>query len=141
MAYTDAKTDWTKDDYFNISDYNRIVNNIKALISLSQELFWKTDLEDILDVEDEKWYDNNIYASEFNAIESNIWLINSKTYQFGKYDIGVQRTYKPNGPTPTFNDLNRIEYAIEKLYKTMIAQKDSLPRLAIRLGGQKGLKV
>lgn len=140
MSYIESKTNWTKDDFFNIADYNRISGNMIAIKELAQELFYGIDLKRYENIAVSKGYNDDIYASEFNAIESNIWLINNHTYKFTKYEIGTQKTYRSNGATPTYEDMNRIEYAIQKIYQTMIAQKDALPRLAVRLG-QKGIRV
>ena len=138
MAWTTVKTDWKPTDYFNIADYNRVVGNLEYLRELASELF-----EEIVFtyIPISKTVSDKILASEMTAIESNLYLLNSKTYKLGRYEIGTQKSYKGNSKTHNYDDMNRIEDAILRLYELMTAHKDSLPRLAITLGGQKGFKV
>lgn len=78
-----------------------------------------------------------LYAREINNIETNLETINAKTYQL---DIGSKVTYSANKPTPLYEEYNRIESAILRLYEMLTVHKANLPRLALTLG-QKGLKV
>lgn len=128
------KTDWTADDYFNAKDYNRIVGNMYFLRGYMDKLFLY--LTDISRAED-KTYKSLIYAREINAIEQNLETLNLETY---KFDIGETKTYKANKATPLWTEFNRIESAMLLLHNTMIAHKEALPRLAFKLGGQKGIK-
>ena len=129
------KTDWRESDYFNIEDYNRIIGNISYLKSLADELFV---LQNSSSLGDEKGYASMIYASEMNNVEDALESLNLETYGF---EIGEKQTFKANGSTLLWSEFNRIESAILLLYKTMKAHKDSLPRLAFSLGGQKGVRV
>ena len=49
--------------------------------------------------------------------------------------------FRDNGPTPLWNEFNRIESAVILLYKTMVSHKNALKRLDFALGGEKGIKV
>ena len=138
MAWTGVKTDWKSDDYFNIADYNRIVGNIEYLREQASELFGAITLKD---VPTSKTVNDKIFASEITAIESNVYLLNTKTYKFTKYEVGEQKRYTANGKTQNYEDMNRIEELIIKLYDTMTVHKANITRLAVRLGGQKGFKV
>lgn len=135
MAWIEPKTNWESTDYFNIDDYNRIVGNLNYLKAFSEELF---NVFDILSMEEEKTYVSMIYAREMNTIESNLATINNNTY---KFDIGETQTFQANKSTPLWSEFNRIESSCLLLYKTMMAHKNALPRLAFTLGGQKGIKV
>lgn len=128
------KTDWTADDYFNAKDYNRIVGNMYFLYVYMDKLFF--DLTDISKADD-KTYESLIYAREINDIEQTLERLNLETY---KFDIGETKTYKANKATPLWTEFNRIESAMLLLYNTMIAHKEALPRLVIKLGSQKGIK-
>jgi hypothetical protein len=133
-VWVTPKTDWVSTDYFNIADYKRIVGNIEYLKDLANELF---NDETTLDyVEAEKQYTSMIYAEEINAIEANLEKIN--VYDF---NIGETRTYYENDYTPDFNEFNRIESAILKLYKTANSQSQLRKHLAFRLGSGKQLNV
>ena len=129
------KTDWKSTDYFNIEDYNRIVGNLNYLKALGNTLFLEFSLKDM---ESEKTYSSMMYASEMNLIEDNLESINRCTYGF---EIGEKPTFRLNKATPLWSEFNRIESSCLRLYKTMKAHKDALPRLAYRLGGQKGIRV
>lgn len=135
MAWTEPKTNWTKDDFFNIEDYRRITNNIMYLKDFLDSLFY--GLSDMQSMS-EKNISEPIYAREINDIENNIELLNIETY---KLEIGETKEYFPNQRTMDFNELNRIESAIMDIYIKMINQKSLLTRLSFRIGNQKGLKV
>lgn len=128
------KVDWTADDYFNAKDYNRIVGNMFYLRGYLDSLF-----ESITYIErmEDKTYQSLIYAREINAIEEELEILNNETYRFY---MGEKKEYKANKATPLWSEFNRIESAMLLLHNTMIAHKEALPRLAFRLGGQKGIK-
>ena len=133
--WIEPKIDWTSNDYVNTVDYNRIIGNIAYLKAYLDGLF--LGLTNV-SLGDEKPELSLIYAREINAIEVALETLNLETY---KFDIGETKEYMANRRTLDFNELNRIEGAILMLNKTMVVHKESLPRLAFTLGGQKGLKV
>lgn len=135
MAWTEPKTNWTKDDFFNIEDYRRITNNIMYLKDFLDSLFY--GLSDMQSMS-EKNISEPIYAREINDIENNIELLNIETYRL---EIGETKEYFPNQRTMDFNELNRIEKAMFDIYTKMKKHKELLTRLSFRLGNQKGLKV
>ena len=135
MAWTEPKTNWTKDDFFNIEDYSRITNNIMYLKDFLDSLVY--GLSDMQSMS-EKNISEPIYAREINDIENNIELLNIETY---KLEIGETKEYFPNQRTMDFNELNRIEKAMFDIYTKMKKHKELLTRLSFRLGNQKGLKV
>lgn len=135
MAWTEPKTNWTKDDFFNIEDYRRITNNIMYLKDFLDSLFY--GLSD-MQLMSEKNISEPIYAREINDIENNIELLNIETY---KLEIGETKEYFPNQRTMDFNELNRIEKTMFDIYTKMKKHKELLTRLSFRLGNQKGLKV
>ena len=135
MAWIKPKTDWTSVDYFNAEDYNRIIGNITHLKALGDDLFSGLSK---LSMEEEKAVMSLIYAREMNNIENALESLNLETYRL---KIGDKQTFKANGSTPLWSEFNRIESAILLLYNTMVVHKDNLPRLAFRLGNQKGIRV
>lgn len=135
MGWIEPKTDWTSESYFNADDYNRITSNITYLYGLLSTLFLGVDSSII---GEEKNVYSLIYAREINEIEKKLSELNSLTYNL---NIGQQMEYMDNGRTMDYNELNRIEEACLKIYKTMVSHKDSLKRLSFVLGGQKGIKV
>ena len=93
---------------------------------------------DLIVVDKEKNCLSLIYAREINNIEKSLETLNVKTY---KLNIGETKEYLPNTRTIDFVELNRLESATLLLYRTMVAHKNALPRLAFTLGGQKGIRV
>lgn len=130
------KTDWTKDDKFNISDYNRIKNNLEYVRAIAITLYLSFDLEDM--GEDKELFTDYFYASEFNTIEQNLELLNQKVFT---QDIGKTTTFYDNGVFIQYNELNRIESAILKIWDMLLRQSTSRERLSFRLGDMKGIKV
>lgn len=137
MSWITPKTDWEagKDaegnyigDFFNIEDYNRIKNNIKELREFAVELYPDFDIKNM---GADKKYTDYPYADEINLIADNLETIKDKTYS---YDIGKKVIYYDNSPFIGYEDLNRIESACLRLYKTIVAQKQGRRRLAFYLG-------
>lgn len=135
MAWIEPKTDWSASDFFNATDYNRIIGNLAYLKAYLDGLFY--GLTNISAM-DEKTATSLIYAREINAIETALETLNIETY---KFDIGETKEYMTNTRTIDYVELNRIETAILLLYRQMVNHKENLTRLAFTLGGQKGIKV
>lgn len=135
MAWIEPKTDWTSDDFFNAEDYNRIIGNITHLKSLGDDLFSGLSK---LSMGEEKAVMSLIYAREMNNIENTLDSLNLETYRL---EIGDKQTFKANGSTPLWSEFNRIENACLLIFNTLTAHKEALPRLAFRLGSQKGIRV
>lgn len=130
------KTNWSSKDYFNAADYNRIIGNISYLRKYMITYLF-VELSEI-SLGNSKNYTSYIYAEEINQIESSLEKLNLETYGL---DIGTKQTYKTNGQTPLWIEFNRIESAILMLYSTMTVHKMNKHRLALQLGGDKGIKV
>lgn len=136
MAWQTPKTDWTADDRFNISDYNRIKNNLMYLQDLGSEIYAWLVLDNM--GADKTSYAGYWKPSEFNLFESNLELIKNA---FPDSDIGTRKTFFENAPFIDYVELNRIESAMLNYYQEGMTQKASIPRLAFRLGNMKGVKV
>lgn len=135
MEWIEPKTDWTSEDSFDYVAYNRITGNITYLKDFADSLFaFLTNFS----LETEKTNLSLIYARHMNAIEDGLDLLNGETY--GK-NIGEKKSYKPNKNVPTYEEYNRIESACLMLYNEMQIHKANLPKLAFRLGSQKGIRV
>ena len=135
MAWIVPKTDWKNTDYFNIEDYNRIIGNLEYLKTLGSSIFYR--FPDTGNLGEKKGYKSPIYASTINAIEDCLEKTNVGSYSF---DIGNKPTYYANQRTTLYSEFNRIESAILLLYKTMTAHEKALPKLSVRLGGQRGIR-
>lgn len=145
MAWATPKTDWTEETFINDIDVNRIVNNLNYLRELASHLY-VGQIDELTVAEKEAWLGVAIteyplyilYADEMNAIESKLTEINNGTLI---YDIGEQQTYRDNGAMPDYNELNRIEGAMLRLYTEMTIQHNNLDRLAFTLGGERKFKI
>lgn len=135
MAWIEPKTDWKSTDAFDYVAYNRVTGNIMYLRDLANYLFSKLNE---FNLETEKDNLSLIYARHMNDIENGLESINLTTYKLG---IGEKKTYKTNGNVPDYQEYNRIESACLALYNEMQIHKSNLPRLAFRLGNQKGIRV
>ena len=135
MAWETPKTNWVSTDRFNISDYNRIKNNIVYLEEIGNEVYKSFALSEM--GEDKTSYAGFWTPAEFNLFETNLELIKQN---FPASDIGVSKTFFENGPFIDYQELNRIESALLKYYTMATTQKAIIPRLAFRLGYEKGVK-
>lgn len=125
--WKEPKTDWVSDDYINAEDYNRIIGNIAYLRELEQELYqpvWCRELT-------EKAVDEFPYAVEFNAIEGFLERLSEETFPFENFIIHY---FYDGGPTPRYDELNRIEEACLAFYNGYNRQKLTRQRLSIPLG-------
>lgn len=138
MEWITPKTDWISEDFFNIEDYGRIVNNIAYLKIFAKKVLILEGVEFSEDIVNDKTYSSLIYASEINAIEDKLDELNTKTYSL---NIGEKKTYYPNQKTMNYEELNRIESACLNIYETLIAQINALNRLSFTLGRQKGIRI
>lgn len=134
-TWIESKTDWSTDDYFNAEDYNRIVGNLMYLKMFARKLFGKNVP---FEIPLSKGTSDMFYADEMNGIENLVEAINSSSYAF---NFGEKTIYTDNGNVPIADEYNRLESAILKLYETMQVHEESLPKLAITLGNEKGIRV
>lgn len=129
------KTDWKRTDRFNAVDYNRIKNNLQVLAGWVNDIYCPLVLEGMgEDKSVESWF----FAREFNVMEQNLERINQTAFL---KDIGDRKTFFDNAPFIDYIELNRIEGAMLAFMVQGQAHKKTLPRLALRLGGTKGVKV
>lgn len=135
MAWETPKTNWVSTDRFNISDYNRIKNNLDFLEQIGNEVYKSFQIGDMGD--DKTSYAGYWTPAEFNLFESNLELIKAN---FPASNIGTRKTFFENGPFINWEELNRIESAILNYYVVATMQKATLPRLSFRLGNVKGVK-
>lgn len=135
MKWITPKTDWDKASRLNARDYNRILNNLRMLEALVNAVYCTLALEEMgADKEYSSWY----FAREFNVIERNLAAVNQAAF---RKEIGGTKTFFDNGPFIDYAELNRIEGAALDFYETGIIHQKTLPRLAIRFGEMRGVKV
>lgn len=129
MAWITPKTNWASTDYFNIGDYNRIKNNLTWLQGMVNQVYPNISISAM---GNDKTYSDYIYADEFNLFETNLNAIKNWIVSLG---IGSGILYSENAPTPDYNELNRIESAILKIYDNLTGQIIGRPMLSYTLNG------
>lgn len=139
MAWSTPKTDWIVSDRFNITDYNRIKNNIQWLLDKTEEL-----LVIALDY-DEMGADKSGYLgcpdfNIFNAFEDNIDLVNHTVLY---KDYGDTKTFYANGQFIDYVELNRIESATLGIKATVDGLEAGISNkhLAFTLGQYDAVKI
>ena len=127
--WTEPKTDWKSEDYVDISDYNRIKNNISYLRELALKIYVNFPWTDIgVDKTSSAQYP---YADEFNALENNLESLRQNTFLFDDSD---PKQWYENMKTPNYEDFNRLERACLLFYQGFNSQKENKRRLSFRLG-------
>lgn len=131
MGWTTPKTNWAKTDFFNLSDYNRIKNNLVYLKTLANEIYASFDIPDLGgDISD---YEHIWTPSEFNNMETaleNIFNASSLTIS-----IGSKTMFSNNGLFIQYGELNRIESAMLQMRNRMENQLKYRKHLSYTLGG------
>ena len=137
MSWTTPKTDWTADDRFNITDFNRIKNNLTYLYDLAGHAFLITF--DLVSMgADMTRYSAFWNVAYFNAFETNLDNINKASFN---RDYGVKKTFYANGVFIDYLELNRIENATLDLVERLTERIATLPRLPFRLGAYKQMRL
>lgn len=130
MAWTPPKTNWVDGEYFNLDpDYNRIKGNIEYLIALSYEIYSEYDTPELRSADITGYptvdFFNNI-VSATNSLLSNC---------FSPDGAEPTRLYSSNGVGWNADELNTIENNHLLMYQVLHAQKSSIRKLQITLGG------
>lgn len=124
-------------DYFNITDYNRIKNNLLHLREIGTELFYGLP---IMNVGVDKHYpvaghpdfnNDNIFADEINLIEDSFQRL---VDYINLFDYGKKKTFYANGAFVSYTELNRLESAELDLYNHITSSIDGKHYLAFRMG-------
>ena len=146
MAWITLKTDWSAEysdtglfigDFFNVTDYNRIKNNLLYLRELATQLIY--GIPHITVGADKHLPDNanpdfdndNFFADEFNQIEDALETLDNA---IGWIDFGEKQVFYDNGRFIDAEELNRIERAELQLYDLLTNSIAGKLRLSFRLG-------
>lgn len=129
--WTEPKTDWVAEDYFNYTDYNRIKNNIAYLRKMALEVFVDFPYSEMGD--DKTSYAQYPYADEFTTMENNLESFRKNTFDFDKED---SKQWHENNLTPNYEDFNRLERACFLFYKGFKNIKNHKKFLPMRLGNK-----
>lgn len=144
MAWQTPKTNWKAQydvtglfigDFFNVTDYNRIKNNLLHLREMAARLMGNVP---VITVGADKHYPSShnmendyFYADEINLIEDGLAALDAR---LPFVDFGSKKTYYPNGAFIDYTELNRIERAELNLYNILTDSIAGQRRLAFKLG-------
>lgn len=134
--WIEPKTDWVSTDFFNLSDYNRIKNNIAYLRDLALTVYTDFSWQEM--GVDKTSYAQYPYADEFNALEDNLESLRQNTFLFDDSD---PKQWYENQRTPNYEDFNRIERACLLFYNGFNSIAEHKRRLSFRLGAFKAIKI
>lgn len=124
MAWITPKTDWFGSmtvqgdyvgDYFNITDYNRIKNNLEHLREMAVKVYEEFDIEPM---GDDREYKDNIYADEVNLLAANLKTIIDSTVLTQHYYAPLWE-FKANDRFLSFGELNDLERSMLKVYESL----------------------
>ena len=125
------KTDWTKDDYFNLTpDYERIKGNVEHLRNMAVQLYKRFYLSPIGNYR----IQDLPYAEFLNTIEKNVDLL--AEYSFRDPDTKPMATWEDNEFIWNWQDLNRIEGNLQLLYRDLTAEMLAKQSMSFTLGSQ-----
>lgn len=136
MAWSEPKTDWGSDDYINIEDFNRIRNNIEYLKTESKRYY--PDFPFSVALASQVGYSTYSYVELWNSLESCLQDIVDNTTVM---TVGNKKTFTVYDPYIDYNELNRLENACLIYHDMFIGQKNTIRKLAFRLGNDRGVKV
>jgi hypothetical protein len=146
MAWITPKTNWSAQysdtglfigDFFNVTDYNRIKNNLLYLRELATQLMLNVP---VIIVGADKHYpdgsnpdfdNDHFFADEINLIEDGLEALDKK---MGFVDFGEKQTFYENGRFIDADELNRIERAELELYNLLNSSLAGRQRLSFSLG-------
>lgn len=124
MAYTYSKTDWVADDIFELEDWIRIRNNYNYVWSVLQSMLHESpELEPAV-----TQFTSNLdkpYYDDVNTLESHLqYMYTHESIPFPEWSPSKTWTYRtsatyPEVGNPTFEDWNRWETFIERMYETV----------------------
>lgn len=134
--WVNPKVNWAETDRFNISDYNRIKNNLSYLKERANSIIRPFSIEDMGDdlEEETSYWDVNV----FNSFENNLNIVNENSY---KRDYGTRQTFYENGVFIKYDELNRIESAMLDIYSWMERQSQAQRRVPFVLGRFKEVRI
>lgn len=131
MEWITPKTDWVATDRFNISDYNRIINNVYIVANLCSSLYEPFEIEDM--GEPLNSYSGYWNVEVFNAIEINVESI----CRFLDDVNPIRTTFYPNGVFITYTELNRIEGITARFSDLVEGWLNGLMNLPFTLGRER----
>ena len=135
MMWLSPKTNWSHRDYYNVEDYNRLVDDVNFLHEQAQKIYKKEftiyNLKKILPNLD------HYYPSMINQVIASMNIIANETYvPLNYYNVGI---VQDNFAVPNYINLNRIETNLVGLYSSTIGVESCKEKCGFALIGLTGL--
>ena len=129
------KTNWIANDFINIEDYNRILNNLWYVAINRIRPYYNVDstYDDLLD--NEVTYSDYPTADRWNLIENKLSSLAELTDGIVVFD---KKIFYPGGDYINFEELNRIENTILELYNLHERIRRAMVTLPFTLGNYGG---
>jgi len=146
--WVEPKTSWVATDYYNLSDYDRIRNNIEWLKQLADNVVniptvitksYKYSVPTLTPMTAKTHHDIP-FAAVLNAIENNFAAINTNTHDL----TDTRNVFVGNGVFITYNQLNDLESKILLLHDWLLNDMTPPSNLGFTLANsvsQKGIRV
>lgn len=130
MAWITPKTDWVATDFFNITDYNRVKNNLLHLTGMAGTLYFDAEFDGV--ILPDAVYTDRPSAYKLNQLELRLASI----ARVVGMDYGEGVTFYDFGLSIRYDELNRIESATLEMYQLLKNQLSALPMLSFTLSLQ-----
>ncbi|MEY8357100.1 hypothetical protein AALB39_27665 [Lachnospiraceae bacterium 54-53] len=118
---------WEPPDYFNVADYNRIKSNICYLKQIADALF---DSVEFVNMGSDKSWEEYPTPEEFRLMEQNLnYICEASGLPAEQYS-----PHLGNQPFSSYEDLNQIEDACQKLFDRLYGIIKARRRLPFTLG-------
>lgn len=122
-------------DFINVTDYNRIKDNLLYLYDVSKQFYEDYSLTD---VPPNVSYDTYAYAEIWNSLENTLQDIVDNTYRLPT--IGNRKIFTAYDPYIDYTELNRLERACLLYYQMFKGLEETVPYIPFTLGDYRGIK-
>ena len=123
MAWIKAKVNWTKDDYYNFGDLNRVENNTEYLKDEFLSIGYRPSITLVVKNRDNTRFE---FYDDLTRVESNILALKNASYQ--PLEWIIPKVNWQDLDAFDYNDANRLEKNLVELKATMELIEASLPR-------------
>lgn len=134
--WREPKTNWIATDYFNMSDWTRIADDIRILYQKHMKAFG--DVSEYTGVR----YPNNpnalLIVEQYNRLPQSVMMFNNPLLNL---DLPTLRTFGVGDKTFLYTDLNSLEGNIKRISDALDGVNNNKPRFEFRLGNSKGIRV
>lgn len=125
MSYITPKTDFSANDFYNCSDFNRVASNIRFMADLLRDIGYEIDL---IPLEADLTLHSLPYLQIINNLEINLERLRLSIPLTPRDYIPTRSWYPTSDPhydrNPMYLDTNRWEENIELLIKILVSLRE-----------------